>query len=101
MIKCSRDGNETAIEVNGSAQVVAADCCEIISAIYRAAPSPAREVFKASVLLAVTHKDSPMWSLNSRGNSVALHSVDGELERQIAELRREGGFEGGQQRDKN
>lgn len=43
MIKCSRDGNETAIEVNGSAQVVAADCCEIISAIYQAAPSPARE----------------------------------------------------------
>ena len=101
MIKCSRDGNETAIEVKGSAQVVAADCCEIISAIYQAAPYPAREMFKASVLLAVTHKDSPMWSLNRRGNGVTLRSVDGELERQIAELRREGGFEGGQQRDKN
>lgn len=95
MIKCFRDKSETMIEVAGAAHVVAADCCEIISAIYREAPSPAREVFKSAVLLAVTHKDSPMWSLDSRGNSVALRSVDGELERQIAELRREGGSEGG------
>lgn len=101
MIKCFRDKSKTMfIEVEGAAHVVAADCCEIISAIYREAPSPAREVFKSAVLLAVTHKDSPMWSLNSRGNSVAVRSVDGELE-QIAELRREGGSEGGRQHDES
>lgn len=88
MIKRFRDNGETIIEVNGAAHKVAADCCEIIAAIYREAPFPAREVFKKAVLLAATHEDSPMWSLDRRGDTVTFSTAGGELERQMAELRR-------------
>mgnify|MGYP006964266149 CR=1 FL=1 len=88
MIKCFRDGGETIIEADGPAMQVAADCCEIIAAIYREAPFPAREVFKKAVLLAATHEDSPMWSLEKRGGTVTFSTAGGELERQMEEFRR-------------
>lgn len=95
MIRCFRDDGETIIEVNGPAHKVAADCCEIIAAIYREAPFPAREVFKKAVLLAATHEDSPMWSLEKRGNTVTFSTDGGELERQMEELRRKRRGDGG------
>ena len=94
MIKCFRDENKTAIEVDGAAHKVAADCCEIISAIYLQSPSPAREIFKACVIAAVTHEDFPMWDLDRRETGVMLSLIDGELERQMAALRRKKRDEG-------
>lgn len=101
MIKCERVGGEMTIEADGTAQQVAADCCEVISAIYRKVPSPARELFKACVLMGVTHEESPMWRLDRREDSVTFCSSKGELERQMAELQRKGRSEGGQQRDES
>lgn len=95
MIKCERVGREMTIEADGTVQQVAADCCEVISAIYRKVPSPARELFKACVLMAVTHEESPMWRLDRREDSVAFCSSKGELERQMAELQRKWRSEGG------
>ena len=99
MIKCFRDENKTAIEVDGAAHKIAADFCEIVSAVYRATPAAGRELFKAVVLIAVTHKDSPMWDLNRRETGAILSSVDGELERHLVVLRREKRDEGGRQCD--
>ena len=83
MIKCERNNETTTIEARGSAMTLAADCCEIISAIYVSAPPRVRQAFKASVLLAVNHKDSPMWS-NERKFDGATSCVDiGELKRQL------------------
>lgn len=101
MIKCERVGGEMTIEADGTAQQVAADCCEVISAIYRKVPSPARELFKACVLMAVTHEESPMWRLDRREDSVTFCSSKGEFERQMAELQRKGRSEGGRQRDES
>lgn len=101
MIKCVRDESTTTIETCGSPMEIAADCCEVISAIYRRMPPIVRDAFKASVLLATTHSSSPMWDLDRRGEGVAFCSDKGELERQIAELQRKGGAEGGGQHDKD
>lgn len=95
MIKCKCIGREMTIEVDGAVQQVAADCCEVISAIYRKVPSPTRELFKACVLMAVTHEESPMWRLDRREDSVTFCSSKDELARQMAELQHKGRSEGG------
>ena len=97
MIKCERNSKgETSIEAQGDAMTVAADCCEIISAIYANLPPHVRQAFKISVLLAVNHKDSPMWSTERKFDGVA-GCVD------ITELKRQCGMsdEGGQQHDES
>lgn len=96
MIKCERNDGTTTVEARGSAMTLAADCCEIISAIYASAPPTLRRVFKESVLLAVNHKNSPMWSTERKFDGVA-GCVD------IGELKRQCGMsdEGGQQRDES
>ena len=96
MIKCERNSGTATIEAWGSAMTLAADCCEIISAIYVSAPPRVRQAFKASVLLAVNHKDSPMWS-NERKFDGVFGCVD------LGELKRQCGMsdEGGQQRDES
>lgn len=97
MIKCERNSKgETIIETQGSAITVAADCCEIISAIYGTVPHNLRQVFKESVLLAVNHKDSPMWSTELKSDGVAVCVDIGELKRQCGMS-----DEGGQQRDES
>lgn len=101
MIKCERIGREMTIEVDGAVQQVAADCCEVISAIYRKVPSPTRELFKACVLMAVTHEESPVWRLDRREDSVTFCSSKDELARQMAELQHKGRSEGGRQRDES
>lgn len=75
---------------------LAADCCEIISAIYASVPPNLRQAFKASVLLAVNHKDSPMWSNERKFDGVSGCVDIGELKRQL-----EKSDEGGQQRDES
>ena len=95
MIKCVRDKSTTTIEACGSPMEIAADCCEVISAIYRRMPPIIRDAFKVSVLLAATHGSSSMWDIDRRGEGVAFCSDKGELERQIAELQRKGRAEGG------
>ena len=97
MIKCERNSKgKTIIEAQGDAMTVAADCCEIISAIYANLPPHVRQEFKTSVLLAVNHKDSPMWSTERKFDGVAS-CVD------ITELKRQCGMsdEGGRQRDES
>ena len=82
MIKCERNDKTTTIEARGSAMTLAADCCEIISAIYANLPPHFRQVFKTSVLLAVNHKDSPMWSTEREFDGVASFVDITELKRQ-------------------
>ena len=82
MIKCERNYGTTTIEARGSAMTLAAACCEIISAIYASAPPDLRRVFKESVLVAVNHKDSPMWSTERKFDGVASCVDIGELKRQ-------------------
>ena len=96
MIKCESNDKTTTIEARGSVMTLAADCCEIISAIYAAVPTNLRQAFKASVFLAVNHKDSPMWSTERKFDGVAS-CVD------ITELKRQCGMsdEGGRQHDKS
>lgn len=97
MIKCERNNKgETTIEAQGSAITVAADCCEIISAIYGTVPPNLRQVFKESVLLAVNHKDSPMWSTERKSDGVAGCVDIEELKRQF-----NASDEGGRQRDES
>ena len=97
MIKCERNSKgKTIIEAHGKAMAVAADCCEIISAIYANLPPHARHVFKTSVLLAVNHKDSPMWSTERKFDGVAGCVDIGELKRQF-----NASDEGGRQRDES
>ena len=83
MIKCERNNGTTTIEARGSAMTLAADCCEIISAIYASVPPNLRQAFKASVLLAVNHKDSPMWSNERKFDGVSGCVDIGELKRQL------------------
>lgn len=95
MIKCERnDDGATNIEARGSVMTLAADCCEIISAIYATVSPNLRQAFKASVLLAVNHKDSPMWSTERKFDGVAGCVDIGELKRQF-----NASDEGGRQRD--
>lgn len=97
MIKCERnDDGATNIEARGSVMTLAADCCEIISAIYGAVSPNFRQVFKASVLLAVNRKDSPMWSTERKFDGVAGCVDIGELKRQF-----NASDEGGRQRDES
>ena len=96
MIKCERTKNgETVLEAQGDVMTLAADCCEIISAIYANLPPHVRQAFKTSVLLAVNHKDSPMWSTERKFDGVAS-CVD------ITELKRQCGMsDEGQQHDES
>lgn len=97
MIKCERNSKgETIIEAQGSAMTVAADCCEIISAIYVKLPPHFRQAFKACVLLAVNLKYSPMWSTERKLDGVAVCVDIEELKRQF-----NASDEGGQQRDES
>ena len=87
MIKCERNDKTTTIEARGSAMTLAADCCEIISAIYAAVPTNLRQAFKASVFLAVSHKDSPMWqSPPPSSERVVIRSEGEEFLKQAKEL---------------
>lgn len=61
MINCMRDEKNTVVSASGHASQIAADCCEVIRAIYFELPVERRPLFKECVLLAVNHKDSPMW----------------------------------------
>ena len=97
MIKCEISSKgHLIIEAQGDAMTVAAYCCEIISAIYANLPPHVRQAFKTSVLLAVNHKDSPMWSTERKFDGEA-GCVD------ITELKRQCGMsdEGGRQHDKS
>ena len=96
MIRCERNDGTTTIEARGSAMTLAADCCEIISAIYVAVPPNRRQAFKVSVLLAVNHKDSPMWSTERKFDGVAGCVDIGELKRRFNVS-----DEGGQQHDES
>lgn len=97
MIKCERDSKgEIVLEAQGDAMTLAADCCEIISAIYTSAPPRIRQAFKACVLVAINLKDSPTWKAERKMDGVSS-CVD------LGELRRQCGVsdEGGQQRDES
>lgn len=59
MINCVRNDKKTVMSASGDAPQVAADCCEVICAIYFEIPVEIRPLFKECVLLAVNHKDSP------------------------------------------
>ena len=97
MIKCERNSKgEPSIEAQGDTMTMAADCCEIISAIYANLPPHFRQAFKISVLLAVNHKDSPMWSTERKFDGVAGCVDIGELKRQF-----NASDEGGRQRDES
>lgn len=97
MIKCERNSKgKTVIEAQGDAMTLAADCCEIISAIYAAVLPDLRQMFKASVILAVNHKDSPMWSTERKSIGVASCVDIEELKRQF-----NASDEGGRQRDES
>ena len=83
MIKCERAKNgETVLEARGSAMTLAADCCEIISAIYTSAPPRIRQVFKSCILVAINHKDSPTWEAERKLDGVSSCIDLGELKRQ-------------------
>lgn len=90
MIKFTAEDNCIAIECSGSVVRLAAEFCEGISALYARLPDQSRGLFKQSVLLAVTHKDSPMWAPRRANASVEIRSTDGELQRQLQELLRKG-----------
>ena len=97
MIKCERNSKgETSIEAQGDAMTLAADCCEIISAIYTSAPPRIRQAFKSYILVAINHKDSPTWSTERKFDGEA-GCVD------ITELKRQCGMsdEGGRQHDES
>lgn len=83
MIKCDRTKNgETVLEAQGDAMTLAVDCCEIISAIYTSAPPRIRQAFKSCILVAINHKDSPMWSTERKFDGVAGCVDITELKRQ-------------------
>lgn len=90
MLKAERAGRETRIEASGSIAEIAADACEIIRVIYFALSVERREVFRACVELAMSHKDSPVWARPIRAEKTSVCSVNGELERQIDQLTRRG-----------
>ena len=96
MIKGERNDKTTTIEARGSVMTLAADCCEIISAIYATVSPNLRQAFKVSVLLAVNHKDSPMWSTERKFDGVAGCVDIGELKRQF-----NASDEGGRQHDES
>lgn len=103
MINCRRDDKKTVVSVSGDAPRVAADCCEVIRAIYFEIPVEMRPLFKKCVLLAVNHKDSPMWqSPPSSSERVVIRSEGEEFLKQVKDLF--GGKnhpEGGRQHDES
>ena len=103
MINCVRDDEKTVVSASGDASQVAADCCEVIRAIYFEIPAEVRPLFKECVLLAVNHKDSPMWqSPPPASERVAVRAEGGELLRQAKDLFCGGNCsEEGRQRDEN
>lgn len=87
MINCVRDDRKTVVRASGDASQVAADCCEVIRAIYFAIPVEVRPLFKECVLLAVNHKDSPMrQSPPPSSERVVIRSEGGELLKQAKDL---------------
>ncbi len=97
MIKCERNSKgETVLEAQGDAMTLAADCCEIISAIYTSAPPRIRQVFKSCILVAINHKDSPTWEAERKLDGVAGCVDIEELKRQF-----NASDEGGRQRDES
>ena len=87
MINCMRDDKKTVVSAAGDAPQVAADCCEIIRAIFFEIPAEMRPLFKECVLLAVNHKDSPMWqSPPSSSERVVIRSEGEELLKQAKDL---------------
>ena len=101
MINCIRDDKTTVVSATGHASQVAADCCEVIRAIYFELPVKMRPLFKECVLLAVNHKDSPMWqSPPPRSERVVIRSEGGEFLRQAKDLFGGESYpEGGRRRD--
>lgn len=97
MINCMRDDKKTVVSASGAAPQVAADCCEVIRAIYFEIPVEMRPLFKECVLLAVNHKDSPMWqSPPPISERVVIRSEGEEFLKQAKDLfggesRHEGG----------
>lgn len=87
MISCMRDGQNTVVSASGHASQIAADCCEVIRAIYFEIPVEMRPLFKECVLLAVNHKDSPMWQSSPPSSErVVIRSEGGEFLRQVKDL---------------
>ena len=87
MINCVRDDKKTVVSASGDASRVAADCCEVIRAIYFEIPVEVRPLFKECVLLAVNHKDSPMWqSPPPSSERVVIRSEGKELLKQAKDL---------------
>ena len=87
MINCVRDDKKTVVSASGGAPQVAADCCEVIRAIYFEIPVEMRPLFKECVLLAVNHKDSPMWqSPPPSSERVVIRSEGKELLKQAKDL---------------
>ncbi len=87
MINCVRDDKKTVVSASGGAPQVAADCCEVIRAIYFEIPVETRPLFKECVLLAVNHKDSPMWqSPPPSSERVVIRSEGKELLKQAKDL---------------
>lgn len=103
MINCVRDGKKTVVSASGDTPQIAADCCEVVRAIYFEIPVEVRPLFKECVLLAVNHKDSPMWqSPPPSSERVVIRSEGKELLKQAKGLfGGESHPEGGRQRDKN
>ncbi len=103
MIICVRDDKKTVVSASGAAPQVAADCCEVIRAIYFEIPVEMRPLFKECVLLAVNHKGSPMWqSPPPSSERVVIRSEGKELLKQAKDLfGGENHPEGGQQHDES
>lgn len=87
MINCMRDDKQTVVSASGAPPQVAADLCEVIRAIYFEIPVEMRPMFKACVLLAVNHKDSPMWqSPPPNSERVVIRSEGKEFLKQAKDL---------------
>ena len=103
MINCMRDDKKTVVSASGAPPQVAADLCEVIRAIYFEIPVEMRPLFKECVLLAVNHKDSPMWqSPPPSSERVVIRSEGKEFLKQAKDLfGGENHPEGGRQHDES
>lgn len=101
MISCMRDGEKTIVSASGGTTRIAVDCCEVIRAIYFELPAEVRPLFKEYILLAVNHKDSPMWQSPPPAlDRVVIRAEGGELLKQAKDLLGGGSHsEGGRQHD--